>query len=85
MRMFAVFHVGICRDRKLKSLKSNNVFTLLQETFTKWADDKGSRMGAALAFYAVFSIPPLMMIALGVLNFIFSGDVVGRLHSELAA
>lgn len=70
---------------KLKSLKSTNVFTLLQETFEKWADDKGPRMGAALAFYAVFSIPPLMMIALGVLNFVYSGNALDELHSELAA
>jgi membrane protein len=84
MRRFGVFRVSNGRGGKLKSLKSSKVFTLLHETFAKWTDDKGPRMGAALAFYAVFSIPPLMMIALGLLNFIFSGDVVGRLHSELA-
>ena len=65
--------------------KWSNTVTLFQETFTKWTDDKGPRMGAALAFYAVFSIPPIMMIALGLLNFIYSRDVLDRLHSQLAS
>ena len=65
--------------------KWSNTVTLFQDTFTKWTDDKGPRMGAALAFYAVFSIPPIMMIALGLLNFIYSRDVLDRLHSQLAS
>jgi membrane protein len=65
--------------------KWSNTVTLFQETFTKWTDDKGPRMGAALAFYAVFSIPPIMMIALGLLNFIYSRNVLDRLHSQLAS
>ena len=65
--------------------KWSNTVTLFQETFTKWTDDKGPRMGAALAFYAVFSIPPIMMIALGLLNFIYSRDVLDRLHLQLAS
>jgi len=65
--------------------KWSNTVKLFQDTYTKWTDDKGPRTGAALAFYAVFSIPPIMMIALGLLNFIYSRDVLDRLHLQLAS
>jgi membrane protein len=69
----------------MKMLRRNDIRSLLSETFTRWTADKGPRMGAALAFYAIFSIPPLMMIALAVLTFVYSGDAFVRLQSELAS
>ena len=33
---------------------------LLKETFSDWTEDKAPRLGAALAYYAVFSITPLL-------------------------
>src|SRR4029078_1206533 len=59
--------------------------TLLKQTYTEWTNDKGPRLGAALAYYAIFSIPPLMMIALAVLGLVYSGDIMGRLQTQLAA
>src|SRR6185436_10933714 len=60
------------------------VIPLLKQTYTKWTEDKGPRLGAALAYYAIFSIPPLMMISLAVLGFVYSGDIMGRLQQQLA-
>jgi len=57
---------------------------LLKETYAEWSEDRGPRLGAALAYYAIFSIPPLMMIALAVLGFLYSDDLTGRLQKELA-
>src|SRR5438105_6913721 len=59
--------------------------TLLKQTYTKWSEDKGPRLGAALAYYAIFSIPPLMIIALAAIGFVYSGDVTGRLESQLGS
>jgi len=58
---------------------------LLKETYQEWSRDKGPRLGAALAYYAIFSIPPLMVIVLAVLGFFYSDDVSGRLSGELAS
>jgi membrane protein len=69
----------------MKMLRPDDIRSLLSETFSKWTADKGPRMGAALAFYAIFSIPPLMIIALAVLTFVYSGDAFFRLQSELAS
>ena len=33
-------------------------WTLLSETFNEWMEDKAPRLGAALAYYAAFSISP---------------------------
>jgi uncharacterized BrkB/YihY/UPF0761 family membrane protein len=34
-----------------------------------WSDDKAPRLGAALAYYTVFSIAPLLVITVGVAGF----------------
>src|SRR5919198_403800 len=57
---------------------------LLKQTYAKWSEDKGPRLGAALAYYAIFSIPPLMMIAIAAIGFVYSGNIVERLQAQLA-
>jgi membrane protein len=37
---------------------------LLRETFTRWNEVKAQRLGAALAYYTVFSLAPLLIIAI---------------------
>src|SRR4029079_7455362 len=64
---------------------SVSVTRLFKQTYTEWCEDKGPRLGAALAYYAIFSIPPLMMIALACIGFVYSGNIVDRLQSQLAA
>jgi membrane protein len=59
--------------------------SLIKETYNKWTEHTGPRLGAALAYYAIFSIPPLMLIALAVLGIVYSGDIMGRLQSQLAS
>jgi membrane protein len=46
---------------------------LIMEAAREWSDDKASRLGAALAYYTVFSIAPLLVITLAVVGF-FLGD-----------
>lgn len=44
---------------------------LLQETFKEWQEDKAARIAAALAYYTVFSISPLLVIAIAIAGAIF--------------
>lgn len=46
---------------------------LMKTTVMHWQEDKASRLAAALSFYAVLSIPPLL-----VLTIIIAGQVVGE-------
>jgi membrane protein len=65
-------------------VKLKEVVSIVKETYWEWTEDKGPRLGAALAYYAIFSIPPLMMIALAVLGLVYADNVSGRLQKELA-
>jgi len=56
---------------------------LLAITYRSWQEDKAPRLGAALAYYTVFSIPPLLILLIGIASLVFdSADVQGRfLHT----
>ncbi len=49
---------------------------LLQDTVSAWMDDKAPRLGAALAFYTVFSLAPLLVLAVSVAGFAFGAEAV---------
>jgi membrane protein len=44
---------------------------LLKEAASAWLDDNAPRLGAALAYYAVFSLAPLLLIAIFVAGLFF--------------
>jgi membrane protein len=52
-----------------------SLFQLSKAAFEKWLDDYAPSMGAALAYYTVFSIAPLLVIVIAVAAMIFSQDV----------
>ncbi|ESQ76484.1 hypothetical protein AEYBE204_19480 [Asticcacaulis sp. YBE204] len=57
---------------------------MLMEAFQEWNDDKAPRLGAALAFYSILSIGPLLLIVTGVAGLAFGRDAVnGYLFAEL--
>ncbi|MCQ9617039.1 YihY/virulence factor BrkB family protein [Paenalcaligenes niemegkensis] len=45
-------------------------------SYQAWSDDYASSMGAAIAFYTVFSIAPLLIIVIAVAGFIWGEDAV---------
>ncbi|MGQ0636600.1 MAG: YihY/virulence factor BrkB family protein [Planctomycetaceae bacterium] len=49
------------------------LWDLGQGTFCDWWNDKAPRLGAALAFYAVFSLAPLVLIALALVTVFLPG------------
>jgi len=53
------------------------VWSLLRETASRFSGHKASLLGAALAYYAVFSLGPLMVIAIAIAGFAF-GDAAAR-------
>ncbi len=54
---------------------------VLKRTFTKWSEDKASRLAAALAYYTVFSLAPLLVILIAVVGFVF-GQKAAQGHIE---
>src|SRR5438094_7881424 len=51
--------------------------SLLKQTFSEWLDDKAPQLGAALAYYTVFSLAPLILLLLAVVGFLFQKDPAG--------
>src|ERR1700704_5641393 len=52
-------------------------WVLLKGAAANWATHKDARQGAALAYYSVFSIGPLMVIAIAIAGLVFGRDAVG--------
>ena len=48
------------------------IFRLLKQTFKEYQEDNISRLAAALAYYTIFSLAPLLIIAISVAGFIWS-------------
>jgi membrane protein len=58
---------------------------LLKESVTAWINDSAPSKGAALAYYATFSIAPLLFIAISLAGLIYGPDVVrGAVFAQLA-
>ena len=43
-------------------MKNNRTFSFLKESYYHWSDHRASRMGAALSYYTIFSIVPLLSL-----------------------
>jgi membrane protein len=56
------------------SLSPGVIFRMLKKTISNWSDDNALRLSAALAFYSIFSIAPLLVIAVSVASW-FGDDV----------
>src|SRR5881397_2284105 len=52
-------------------------FHLLNLTFRQWLQDKAPQLGAALAYYTVFSLAPLILVLLSLVGVIFRHDPAG--------
>lgn len=47
---------------------------LFKQTFTEFGEDKAPRLGAALAYYTIFSIAPLLLIAIAIAGLAFGHE-----------
>ncbi|MCG6136874.1 MAG: YihY/virulence factor BrkB family protein [Nostoc sp. LLA-1] len=55
-------------------MSSKAMWRLLKETFKEWSEDKVPRLAAALAYYTIFSIAPLLIIVIAVAGAVFGED-----------
>ena len=65
-------------------------FSLAKKTLNAWTDDYAPSMGAAISYYTVFSIAPLLLIVMAVAGFIWGqeaieGEVARQLSTLLGA
>ena len=53
------------------------VVDLLKQTAKEWIDDDAPQLGAALAYYTVFSLAPMVLLLLAVIGVLFRDDPAG--------
>src|SRR5215213_2372718 len=63
---------------------------LFKQTFTEFGEDKAPRLGAALAYYTIFSLAPLLLLAIAVAGMVFGdeaarGGITGELGKVMGA
>jgi membrane protein len=62
------------------------VWSLLKDTAASWSNHKAARLGAALAYYSIFSLGPLLVIAVAVAGLTFREEAVrGEVGAQLRA
>jgi len=54
----------------------SNLPTILKLTYQEWKEDNASRLAAALAYYTIFSLAPMLTILIAVTGLIWKADVV---------
>jgi len=65
-RRFSIRHqfLAICRMHPARLAR------LLVRTYSDWSEDGATRLGAALAYYTLFSIAPVLIVITGVAGFV---------------
>jgi membrane protein len=56
------------------SARAKVVGDLFKQTATEWVDDGAPQLGAALAYYSVFSLAPMVLLLIAVIGILFRND-----------
>lgn len=54
---------------------ARKTWTILKETYEEFSGDECMAMGASLAFYTMFSLPPILILVITIAGSIWQGDV----------
>ncbi len=67
-------------------MKPKQIWALTKQTMGSWAEDYAPSMGAALSYYTLFSIAPLLIIVIAIAGLFFGADAVrGVIFAQLAS
>lgn len=53
-----------------------DVWALTKESVSAWSNDYAPSMGAAISYYTLFSIAPLLILVIAVAGLVFGADAV---------
>jgi membrane protein len=65
-------------------MRFQDIKMLVTETFKDWSEDKAGRLAAALAYYTIFSLPPLLLILLAILGRFFE-NAEARVTAQISS
>jgi membrane protein len=66
-------------------MEKKGILALVKRTFSEWNEDEAPRLAASLAYYAIFSAAPLLLIAISVAGLVFGrqaaqGQIMGEIQ-----
>jgi len=69
-------------------VKNRNIFSkswyLLKNTFLEFLEDDAIKLSAALSYYTIFALPPLLIIIITICGFFFGEEAVtGQLYGQI--
>lgn len=69
-------------------MKKQNILSkswnLLKDTFLEFNDDNAIKLSAALSYYTIFALPPLLIIIITICGFFFGEEAVtGQLYGQI--
>ncbi len=68
----------------MRSQNLQNLYSLARKSVVSWSDDYAPSMGAALAYYTLFSIAPLLLIVISIAGFVYGEDAArGAIFAQL--
>lgn len=68
---------------RIKNIFAKSWF-LLKNTFLEFNDDNAIKLSAALAYYTIFALPPLLIIIITICGFFFGEEAVtGELYGQI--
>ncbi len=75
--------LGVVPGRSLKGL-AGGAWSLLARAWAGWNRDNAPRLGAALAYYTLFSLAPLLIIVIAIAGLVFGQEAAqGHIVSEM--
>jgi uncharacterized BrkB/YihY/UPF0761 family membrane protein len=71
-------------DGPLRKSYASHVMGLFKSAAKEWVRDRCPQLGAALAYYTVFSLAPLVIVLVGVFGVIYGSNESARATSLLS-
>lgn len=74
------------KQSKSNKFKIKDLPSLLKETYQEWSNDDPWRLSAVVAYYAIFSLPALLVIIINTVGAVWGEDIVqNKLTNEIAS
>src|SRR5688572_14534938 len=76
---------GIARHlRQFCCLNPKAVVEMVQATVDKWLNDNAPRLGAALAYYSIFSMAPLLLVVIAIAGLAYGREAAqGQIFDQI--
>ena len=59
---------------------AESTFSIIKRTYSEWSSHNAMRLAAAMSFYTMMSLAPMLVVALTLTTFIFKGGASGKIH-----